>query len=69
MTDEQIIKALEACPSGQCGDCECYIANPYKYTDECKANLMNEALKLIKRQNAEIEEHREKEMTEDENNA
>ena len=56
MTDEQIVKALERCGNiGLCRDC------PYDHFNSkrglgCHNNLMLDALDLIKRQQAEIEE-------------
>lgn len=51
MTDEQIIKALECCRyGGRCEECPCFdIPN-------CKALANDNALALINRQKAEIEE-------------
>lgn len=51
MTDEQIIKALEAHTSQNCGDC------PYdtNLTDMCVSPVMKDALDLIKRQQEEID--------------
>lgn len=51
MTDEQIIKALEAHISQNCGDCS-YDTN---LTDMCVSPVMKDALDLIKRQQAEID--------------
>lgn len=54
MTDEQIIKALENCPSESCGKHVLFFGNQYKHADECRLNVMKNALDIIKRQKAEI---------------
>lgn len=51
MTDEQIIKAVECCDCSKwCEDC------PLKDNDYCKDILSHQAVDLINRQKAEIEE-------------
>lgn len=52
MTDNEIIKALESCnePPEQCDDC------PLGGEVGCQARIMESALDLINRQQAEIEE-------------
>lgn len=56
MTDEQIVKALERCGNiGLCRDCPYYHFNSKRGLG-CHNNLMLDALDLIKRQQAEIEE-------------
>lgn len=51
MTDEQIIKALEYCKIGECDDCPFYGAK-----EDCEVELPEEALNLINRKKAEIEQ-------------
>lgn len=55
MTDEQIIKALEICANdGDCKDCN---INPHKGNyGYCTSLAIKEALDLINRQKAEIEQ-------------
>ena len=53
MTDEQIIKALESCPSDSVTH-DCSIC-PYKENVFCFELLGKDALKIINRQKAEIE--------------
>lgn len=55
MTDNEIVKALEHCSIDNCTRC------PYEKCDvdlDCKNMLMHDALDLIKRKQAEIEELR-----------
>ena len=51
MTDEQIIKALECCKIGECNDCPFYGVK-----EDCEVELPEEALNLINRKKAEIEQ-------------
>lgn len=54
MTDKEIIKALECCRNGLCT--ECPRLNTPAHILLCKEQLICEALDLINRQNAEIEQ-------------
>lgn len=60
MNDNEIIKALEACKSGYCYCGEgCPLANDDGYDDDiskCTSKLSENALDLINRQRAEIED-------------
>ena len=51
MTDNEIIKALECCNRDDCDNCPNCLGN-------CYANLAGDALDLINRQKAEIEEYK-----------
>lgn len=53
MTDNEIVKALEICDIGSCCD-EC----AYRNYSRCNEMLAHDALGIIDRQNAEIEELR-----------
>ena len=56
MTDEQIIKALEICTSGNLFGCDKCAFVEYKIGhDGCYAEMLPSALDLINRQKAEIE--------------
>ena len=57
MTDNEIIKALECCGAGICKE-ECF-GYFMKGTSKCTTELTKNALALINRQKAEIEELRE----------
>lgn len=58
-TDEEIIKALECCMRGN--HCEGYCPYDDEYDDfeECTSKLTKDALDLINRQKAELEDLRE----------
>lgn len=61
MTDEQIIKALERCKLGNdCDSCEYEPTEYKKGTVGCCCNLMEDALDLINRQKAKINELEER---------
>jgi molecular chaperone GrpE (heat shock protein) len=70
MTDKEIIQALECCnKSGwlnDCDGCPCYDEKEDIQTSECQERIMKNALDLINRQQAEIEEYRRniKQLTE-----
>lgn len=51
MTDEQIIKALECCKIGECDDCPFYGVK-----EDCEVEIPEEALNVIYRKKAEIEQ-------------
>ena len=51
MTDEQIIKALEYCKIGECDDCPFYGVK-----EDCEVEILEEALNVIYRKKAEIEQ-------------
>jgi predicted RNase H-like nuclease (RuvC/YqgF family) len=53
MTDKEIIKALECCKGGFC--CACPRLSNGRLTGACMRELINDALDLINRQQAEIE--------------
>ena len=57
MTDNEIIKALEWCNSvsNRCGDGCPYYNVPYKNGLRCSEMMINDAIDLINRQTAEIE--------------
>ena len=58
MTDNDIIKALECCfLETNCTDCQCHIRKPY--TEDCLKVAAKNAIDLMKRQKAEVEELRE----------
>lgn len=61
MTDEQIIKALECCTID--GEKDCFNCAETNWVS-CKTTLMKQALDLIDRQKAEIEQlrHRDEEL-------
>lgn len=55
MTDEQIIKALECCKDRECQTGCPRLHNNLPIEDDCRCNLIKDALDLINRQQAEIE--------------
>lgn len=62
-TDEEVIKGLECCSTYSCDGC------PYrKYATDCVILLPQNALDLVKRQKAEIEQLKEKENNDESQN-
>ena len=58
MTDNEIIKALECCKDPECTSCkECPAYEIYK---DCMGCVLSEAIDLINRQKAEIEDLKDK---------
>ena len=61
-TDEEVIKALECCDKGECHICPYDDHNKIGglnikvFDDKCKSHIVRDALDLINRQKAEIEE-------------
>lgn len=55
MTDEQIIKAFECCKDRECQTGCPRLHNNLPIEDDCRCNLIKDALDLINRQKAEIE--------------
>jgi hypothetical protein len=58
MTDKKTVKALECCVGCDCKHCPYYDGDTDNEAAHCKDSLIMDALKVVNRQNAEIEEHK-----------
>lgn len=58
MTDNEIVKALECCIGCDCKHCPYYDGDTDNEAALCKDRLIMDALNLVNRQKAEIEEHK-----------